>query len=324
MRSEFAIIEKYFAPLTQGDPRAFGLKDDAAVLRPSPGMDLIVTTDGMVSGVHFLPGDPPEDIARKLLRVNLSDLAAKGGEPLSYVLTCAWPRDISLKWIERFAQGLKADQLQFGLHLIGGDTMATDGPLTLSLTAFGHAPENQMIRRGGARAGDLVCVSGAIGDGAAGLRVARGDAIEIDGADREYLIRRYRLPEPRLGLGRALRGAARACADVSDGVLADAVHIGAASGVRLVLQAAAIPISTPARRTGLHRIELITGGDDYELLFTLEADAEEDLSKMSEETDTALSVIGRVEAVKGAEPGACLIDEEGREIKIANTGYQHF
>ncbi len=323
-RSEFAIIEDYFAPLTQGDPLAYALKDDAAIIHPMPGMDLVVTVDGMVAGVHFLPDDPPEEIAQKLLRVNLSDLAAKGAEPLSYVLTCAWPRDLSLEWIERFAQGLSADQKRFGIHLIGGDTVATDGPLTLSLTAFGQTPEGSMIRRGGARPGDVVCVSGAIGDGAAGLRIARGEACEIDAAGRDYLLQRYRRPEPHLGLGQALRGIAHACADVSDGLLADAAHIGQASGVRLVLQAAKVPLSASAQSTGLDRVALITGGDDYELLFTLDVKAAGALSALSIETGVALNVIGRVDPRQGTKSGACLLNEQGREIEVAEMGYQHF
>lgn len=320
-RGEFAIIADYFAPLTQGDPLAFALTDDAAVLHPEPGMDVVVTADALVAGVHFFVDDTPEDIARKLLRVNLSDLAAKGAEPLSYILTCAWPRGLELAWIERFAQGLAQDQQEFGIHLIGGDSVATDGPLTLSLTAFGQVPQGSMIQRAGAMPGDMVCVSGTIGDGAAGLRLARGESPDISGTDREFLLARYRCPQPRLALGRALRGRAHACADVSDGLLADAGHVGEASGVRLAIDAAAVPVSDAAIKTGLERTALLTGGDDYELLFTLGADQGNSLSALSQEARVALTLIGRVES---GPSGASLLDEQGREIEIAEKGYRHF
>jgi len=318
--SEFSIIEKFFAPLTDKDPLAFALKDDAAIIHPARGMDLVVTVDGMVAGIHFLQDDPPEEIARKLLRVNMSDLAAKGAEPLSYVLTCAWPRNHSADWIERFAQGLAKDQQCFGVHLIGGDTVATEGPLTLSLTAFGQVRAGQMIKRSGALPGDLVYVSGSIGGGAAGLRVARGELSEIDEAGRGVLLQHYRLPEPRLSLGRRLQGLAHACADVSDGLLADAAHVGEASGVKMVINLEAVPFLTQAVSAGLDKRALITGGDDYELLFTLAEDAAGEISTVAAETGVALTAIGRVETGEGV----CLYDDQGREIEMRQTGYKHF
>ena len=268
---EFGQIERLFRPLTKGAPEAFGLLDDAAAIPSRPGQDLIVTKDAMVEGVHFLPGDPPDLVARKLLRVNLSDLAAKGAEPYGYFLATAWPRSFEWERRKRFAEGLATDGDLFGLTLLGGDTVSTPGPLSLSLTMLGWTPAGAMVRRGGARPGDLLMVSGTIGDGFLGLQAARGELDDHDG----YLAGRYRLPTPRLDLRGVLRDSATAAADVSDGLLADIDHIARASGVCARIDLDRMPLS-PAARTWISAqpdvfaalIELAAGGDDYEVACT--------------------------------------------------------
>ncbi len=268
---EFGQIARLFRPLTQGVAEAFDLLDDAAAIPSRPGYDLVITKDALVEGVHFLPWEGPDLIARKLLRVNLSDLAAKGAEPYGYFLAVAWSPGFD--WPQRlaFAEGLKVDGEAYGIVLLGGDTVSTPGPLTLCVTMLGWVPAGRMVRRGGARLGDLVLVSGTIGDGGLGLMAARGETADPDGA----MARRYRLPEPRLELRDRLRAHAHAAADVSDGLIADAGHIAQASGLGLRLDLDRLPLSPGAagwlagqadRAEGLRR--LASFGDDYEIVCT--------------------------------------------------------
>src|SRR6185312_1665895 len=191
---EFSLIARHFRPLA--GPGALDLRDDAAVLAPPAGRELVLTADAMVAGVHFLPNDPPDLVGRKLLRVNLSDLAAKGATPLGYLMTVSARRGTSDSWFAAFAAGLAEDQAEFGIGLLGGDTTSTPGPLSLSLTCIGHVAAGGMVRRAGGRPGDGIWVTGTIGAGALGLRAARGERPDPDGA----LADRYRLPRPRLGL----------------------------------------------------------------------------------------------------------------------------
>jgi thiamine-monophosphate kinase len=271
---EFGEIERLFRPLTRGAAGAFALTDDAAVIPSRPGFDLVVTKDAVVAGVHFPEGEAPDLIARKLLRVNLSDLAAKAAEPFACFLAVAWPADYSPKDRARFAMGLAADLEHFDLSLMGGDTVSTPGPFTASLTAMGWVPEGTMIRRAGAKPGDQLLVSGTIGDGWLGLRAVRGEVEDPDGE----LAARYRLPDARLDLREALRRHATAAADVSDGLVADARHIAEASGVRLTLDLDALPVLRTAA-TWLERqpdigkalLQLAVGGDDYEVVCTIPA-----------------------------------------------------
>jgi len=266
---EFSEIARLFRPFTLGAPGAFDLLDDAAVVAQRPGFDLVVTKDAVVEGVHFPVGERPDLIARKLVRVNLSDLAAKAAEPFGCFLAVAWPSAFDGAQREAFAAGLGEDLAAFGVALLGGDTVSTPGPFTASLTALGWVPQGGMVRRAGARVGDILAVSGAIGDGALGLMAARGE-IEDPGG---WLAGRYRLPTPRLDLRAVLRRDASAAADVSDGLVADAGHIAEASGVGLRIDLDAVPLSPAARRwlaaqpdrTGA-LVRLATGGDDYEVV----------------------------------------------------------
>lgn len=262
---EFDWIERLLRPLTRGRPEALDLLDDAAVLPSRPGFDLVVTKDAMVAGVHFLPNDPPDLIARKLLRVNLSDLAAKGAEPYGCFLSIAWPTGTDWSFKEAFVQGLAQDGEIYDLPLLGGDTVSTPGPLTLSATLMGWVPAGEAVLRKGAAPGDILAVSGPIGDGWLGLGEAQ---MGVEGR----LAARYRLPEPRLDLLGATR-IAKAAADVSDGLLADAGHIAKASGCAVRIDLDRMPLSTEAQgwlRQQADRAEalirLASGGDDYQIV----------------------------------------------------------
>lgn len=271
---EFGEIARLFRPLTFGAPGALDLKDDAAVLTWRPGFDLVVTKDAIVEGVHFPEGEDPALIARKLLRVNLSDLAAKAADPFACFLAVAWPKAFDAVSRAAFAAGLGEDLERFGVALMGGDTVSTSGPLTASLTAMGWAPEGGMIRRGGARVGDILMVSGTIGDGYLGLAARQGKLEDPEG----WLTGRYQLPEPRLDLTLALRAGAHAAADVSDGLIADAGHIAEASDLGLVMDLALMPLSSAARHWLAAQddrvralLSLASGGDDYEVVCTAPA-----------------------------------------------------
>jgi thiamine-monophosphate kinase len=310
---EFGLIAKYFRPLAS-HPGALALSDDAAVLPQTAGRDLVVTADALTAGVHFLPGDPPELIAAKALRVNLSDLAAKGAAPIGYLLALALPETTDEAWIAAFARGLGEDQARFAVSLLGGDTTATPGPLTIAITALGEVPSGTMLRRSGAKAGDAVFVSGSIGDAGAGLALLQA-RVTADDADTIFLTGRYRQPSPRLELGAALCGVASAALDVSDGLLADLGHIAEVSGVRIVVEAESVPRSPALRRRNPDGIlAAATAGDDYEIAFTAPPGA------MLPATAVPVTRIGRVES--GA--GVVLCDASGREIPVGRTGFTHF
>jgi thiamine-monophosphate kinase len=319
---EFGRIRRYFAPLA--GPGGLGLTDDAALIDCPAGRRLVVTVDAMVEGVHYLPTDPPDLVAQKLLRVNLSDLAAKGARPLYYLLTMALPASFGDAWVERFAAGLATDQRRFGVALLGGDSVATPGPATLSLTAIGEVAVGAEIRRAGARAGDIVWVSGTIGDAWLGLRLLRGEYGELDAAERAPLIARFQVPEPRTELGPRLAGIAHAMCDVSDGLIADLGHICAASGVAATVALAALPLSAPAARLAARDPDLptrlATAGDDYELLFAAPAAATATIERLAAELSLPLAAIGAIEP--GA--GVRLVGADGRPIPVVSPGWRHF
>ena len=322
--AEFDLIAEIFAPLASGTPGAFGLTDDGAVIEVARGKRLVVTVDAMVENVHFLAEDPPADVGRKLLRVNLSDLAAMGAEPLGYVLATVLPVDTDRAWVEGFAAGLAEDQAHFGIGLYGGDTTSTPGPLTMSLTAFGQVEPGRELRRSGARVGDRIYVSGTIGDGALGLKAIRGTLGGIDKPARAYLAGRYRLPTPRLALGQGLVGLASAALDISDGLVGDLGHIAETSGVRGVVEAGRVPLSDAVRQAlaadpGLVE-DILSGGDDYELLFTAPAGAAGRLAELSRSLDLPLTEIGRIEAGSGV----AVVDETGADIPLKSQGFRHF
>ncbi|MGG5808174.1 thiamine-phosphate kinase [Falsiroseomonas sp. CW058] len=314
---EFALIARHFLPLAgQG---ALDLSDDAALLDPPAGRQLVLAADAMVAGVHFLPDDPPGTIGRKLLRVNLSDLAAMGAAPLGYLMTCAFPRGTDDAWIAAFAAGLAEDQREFGLSVLGGDTVSTTGPASFSLTILGTVAPGAALRRRGARPGDEVWVSGTIGDGALGLLALTGRL-----AEDAHLARRYRLPEPRLALGAALAGIAHAAMDVSDGLAQDLGHLARAGGCGALLEAASVPLSAPARAAlaadAALLARILSGGDDYELLFAAApADAPRILDA-ARRAGVAATRIGRF--VPGE--GVTILDEAGAPLALPQGGWSHF
>jgi thiamine-monophosphate kinase len=313
---EFELIAELFAPLTRGAPAALGLLDDAALIRPRRGHELVVTSDGLVGGVHFLATDPPDTIARKALRVNLSDLAAKGAEPIGYFLTLMLPGECSFAWLKAFAGGLASDGECFELPLLGGDTTATPGPFALSVTALGTVPKGRMIQRSGAKAGDLVFVSGTIGDAGAGLELAQASLTEP-----AELIARYRVPEPRLRLGQALRGVASAGLDVSDGLIADLGHIADVSGVGIEVEAELLPLAPALRRYWGPEaaVRAAVCGDDYELAFTAPASLRARVLAAAEAAGTQVAEIGWV----GAGVGVQLLVKGQRHL-LDKGGWRHF
>jgi thiamine-monophosphate kinase len=318
---EFERIARFFAPLA--GPGALGLRDDAALIDGPPGRQLVLTVDAIVAGVDYLPDDPPGLVARKLLRVNLSDLAAKGATPLGYLLTTVLPAECGEGWLADFSAGLAADQAEFSIVLLGGDTSGTPGPATLSVTAIGTVAAGQAILRRGALPGDLVYVSGTIGDAALGLRALRGDLAGLDDGARTFLADRYHLPRPRLALGQGLVGIAHAMVDVSDGLVADLGHICAVSGVAALLEAGCVPLSPAAQAAltgdpGLLSL-VLAGGDDYELVFAASPAAEPAIAALARALALPIARIGRIAAGSGVQ----VVDETGRVIELAATGYRH-
>jgi thiamine-monophosphate kinase len=307
---EFSEIARLFRPLTGGVAGAFDLLDDAAVVPQRAGFDLVVTKDAIVEGVHVPAGEAPALAARKLLRVNLSDLAAKAAEPFGCFLAVAWPAAYGPDQRAAFAGGLGEDLQAYGVALLGGDTVRTPGPLTASLTALGWAPQGRMVRRAGARVGDVVAVSGAIGDGTLGLAAVKGELADPDG----FLAGRLRLPSPRLELRDCLRAAATAAADVSDGLVADAGHVATASGVGMALDLDRMPLSPAAARWLAGQadrtaalVRLATGGDDYEVVATFAG-----------APPPGFTAIGQVR------PGAAVeVSAGGRPLSIDQGGWRH-
>jgi thiamine-monophosphate kinase len=322
---EDLLIARYFRPLAT-DPGAFHLDDDTAALKPD-GNDIVVTTDAIVEGVHFLPDDPPDTVARKALRANLSDLAAKGAMPAGFVLTLAL-RSTDEAWLQPFATALGEDATQFACPLLGGDTVSTQGPLMVSVTAFGRVPPGKMVHRSGARPGERVVVTGTIGDAALGLAILRGGKVHAaasEKAAREVLVGRYRVPQPRVALAEIVRDHASASMDVSDGLAGDLAKLCRVSGVSAVIELEQVPLSGAARdlvSRGVVGLEtLIAGGDDYEILCTMAEDRVEPFAQAAQRAGVAVSSIGTVVA-GSASPK--FIDKEGREIALERQSYSHF
>lgn len=325
---EEALIQRYFAPLAVGAPGALGLRDDAASLTPTPGHDLVVTTDAIAEGVHFLPNDPPVDIGWKALAVNLSDLAAKGATPRVYVMALAMPELPPPSWLEQFAAGLREAQSAHGCHLIGGDTDRRPGPLSVTITAFGEAPEGRMVQRRSARPGDALYVTGTLGDAALGLRLRLADTRSgrwrLSEEQSRYLQQRYLRPLPRTALAPALLAQASAAMDLSDGLAKDLGRMARASGIAAEVAFAALPLSNAARAVLAaddQAAELIvSGGDDYELLIAVPPDRTQRFEAAAADCGVMVTRVGRCVTGAGVEISAA----GGRPMRLARPGWDHF
>ena len=319
---EFGRIRRFFAPLA--GPGGLGLRDDAALIECEAERRLVVTVDAIVCGVHYLPDDPSDLVARKLLRVNLSDLAAMGARPRYYLLTTALPSTLDDQWVARFAEGLGQDQTRYGIDLLGGDSVSTPGPASFTLTAIGDIAAGTEIRRSTARPGDHIWVSGTIGDAFLGLAVLRDRYPDLSREYRAALTGRFQLPEPRVELGPRLVGIATAMCDVSDGLLADLGHICEASRVAATVRSQALPLSPAAQAAAgtdpAMRTRLAGGGDDYELLFTAPPEASAAIARLSSDLALPITEIGMITAGEGVR----LVDEAGNTIGVESSGYRHF
>lgn len=322
---EDSLIARFFAPIA--GEGALGLKDDAARFSPALGHDLVLTVDALVESIHFLPEDAPGSVARKALGVNVSDLAAKGADPAGFLLSLALPEDWTEDWLAAFAAGLGEASRDFSCPLLGGDTVKTRGPLTLSVTAIGEVPAGRMVRRTTARVGDLVCVTGTIGDGALGLKLRSAPAWSkaLSSEEKAYLADRYLHPRPRHRLAAALRDHASAAMDVSDGLAGDLAKMMRASGVSALVDAGAVPLSAAAAKAVGASPDLLdlalTGGDDYEILCSVPEKSIDSFRKEADRVGIALSVIGRV--VSGHDLPVFRM-KNGLERRYDVGSYQHF
>jgi thiamine-monophosphate kinase len=330
---EEAIIA-LLAPLAEAHPGSFGLKDDCALLTPPPGTDLVLKTDPIAEGVHFLPGDAPEDIAWKALAVNVSDLAAKGATPLAYLMALSFPEAPTAVWMSGFVEGLRAAQTRFGCHLIGGDTDRRPGPITVSVTVIGTVPQGEMVRRTTAQVSSTLFVSGTIGDATLGLALAREPALaarwDLSQAEAEHLLRRYRRPEPRLALAPLLRQYAAAAMDLSDGLVKDLERMLRGSSVAARLRAGDVPLSDAARKVLAREperlVQLITAGDDYEVLAAVPGPPAHCLAFRTAAVTAGVPVTEVGAALDRPGDGGCLIVEgaDGHPMMFARTGWVHF
>jgi len=325
MSAEDRLIARFFQPLAT-HPGALGLSDDAAFITPPAGCDLVLKTDAIIEGVHFFADDAAHTVASKALRVNLSDLAAKGARPLGFLLSLALPKDIDDGWLEDFAQGLRGDAVLFACPLFGGDTDRTPGPVTISIAMFGSVPEGTMVRRAGAKPGDRVFVSGTIGDAALGLALRKGAGSDwkLATAPRQHLVSRYLLPQPRNALAEAVRTHASAAMDVSDGLAGDFAKLCRASNVAADIEVARVPLSDAAKAVlaadpGMIET-VLTGGDDYEIVCTVPANRAEGFRFAAQAANVAVSEIGHIVAGEGA----CFVGTDGKALSFKRASFSHF
>jgi thiamine-monophosphate kinase len=326
--AEDRLIATYFRPFAT-HPGALRLTDDAAVLAPPPGHDLVLTADAVIGGVHFFAEDAADMVAKKALRVNLSDLAAKGAQPAGFLLTLALPASITDTWVELFARGIGDDAELYECPLLGGDTVRTSGPVAISITALGTVPTNTMVRRSGAQSGDAVMVTGTIGDAALGLELR--DAVtaakrwKLDTRHSYHLMRRYLLPQPRNALAEAIRLNATAAMDVSDGLVGDLGKLCVVSGVSADIDVARMPLSEAAASVVASEPaamqKVLTGGDDYEVVCTVPPERLDTFRAAAEAARVPVTEIGRVTAVK-APPRFLARDRQPMQFK--QTSFSHF
>jgi thiamine-monophosphate kinase len=325
MSAEDRLIARFFKPLAT-HPGALGLSDDAAFITPPPGCDLVLKTDAIIGGVHFFADDAAHTVASKALRVNLSDLAAKGARPLGFLLSLALPKDIDDGWLADFAQGLRGDAVLFACPLFGGDTDRTPGPVTIAIAMFGSVPEGTMVRRAGAKPGDRVFVSGTIGDAVLGLALRKGAGADwkLATAQRQHLVSRYLLPQPRNALAEAVRSHASAAMDVSDGLAGDFAKLCRVSSVAAEIEVARLPLSDAAKAVlaadpGMLEPAL-TGGDDYEIVCTVPANKAEGFRVAAQAANVAVSEIGHIVAGEGAR----FLGTGGKALSFKRASFSHF
>ncbi|WP_114010354.1 thiamine-phosphate kinase [Cohaesibacter intestini] len=322
---ESAMIARYFAPLCKEDA-AYGLSDDAAFLSVPDGQQLVLTKDMLVADVHFFAKDRPDLIAAKALRVNLSDLAAKGAKPYGYMLGLGLPLDWTEDWLEQFCVGLARDQKLFDFPLLGGDTVKSPERLTLSITAFGLLDHHRQVLRKNAAPGDLVYVSGTIGDGALGLQVCKGELADILTQEQHaFLADRFLLPQPRVALREMIARLATASMDISDGLLGDATKMAQAAKVAITISQENVPISDAARAVVTQMPDMwqsvLGGGDDYELLFTIPPKHRIEAESVAKACGVPIAHVGSV----GEGNDVHLRDKQGALQSIGNmTAYEHF
>ncbi len=322
--SEFDLIDRFLKPLAASAPGAFALKEDAAVLPElTAGGVHVVTKDALAVGVHMRPEDPPAYIARKALRVNLSDLAAMGAKPVGFFMALCLGADTDEGFLAEYVSGLAEDITEFSFPLMGGDIIRTTAPFMVTVTAVGAAPADSLLRRSGAQLGDSLWVSGTIGDGALGLLVANGDLPELPSENQAALIKRYQIPEPRLALGQALQGLATACIDISDGLVADVTHMCEASNLGCRIEVKDLPLSSAAKHAVVDNPDLIqnivNGGDDYELAWAVGPELENTLPAVASTANVAIAQIGRFTTDEGVR----VADEAATILPIALQGYRH-
>jgi len=321
--AEDRLIARFFKPLAI-HPGALGLSDDAAFLTPPTGFDLVLKTDAIVSGVHFFPEDAPDLVACKALRVNLSDLAAKGARPLGFLLSLALPKEIGEPWLEGFAKGLRGDSVLFDCPLFGGDTDRTPGPVVISVAMFGSVPNGTMVRRMGAKAGDRIFVTGTIGDAALGVMLRKGKEWNLSKPQRQHLLSRYLLPQPRNVLAEAVRTHASAAMDISDGLAGDFSKLCRVSGVAADIDITRVPLSDAAKavvaadRGVLESV--LTGGDDYEIICTVPAAKAGSFRDAAKAVNVAVSEIGEIRAGEAAR----FLAADGRALTFKHASFSHF
>jgi thiamine-monophosphate kinase len=326
--SEFDLVARYLEPLARNFAGAYGLLDDVATISPARGSELVVKSDAIVGGVDFPAETAAGLIARKALRVNLSDLAAKGAVPRAYLLDLILPSTVDEAWVAAFAAGLADDQRSYGVALAGGDISSTSGPVVIAISIFGEAAVGRITRRGGAQVGDRVFVTGTIGDAALGLAVLSGTVPAPDSVAGAFLLNRYQLPQPRVTLGPQLIGVATAGLDISDGLIADLGHVCQVSGLDAVIAAETVPLSSAARAViagdPQYLTTALTGGDDYELLFTAPPAAAARIAELARLTGVPITPIGYMSEPARARPRVIALDEQGRALGFAAEGWTHF
>lgn len=322
MSGEDRLIARFFRPIA-AHPGALGLTDDAAFITPPAGCDLVLKTDAIIGGVHFFAEDAARDVARKALRVNLSDLAAKGAKPLGFLVSLALPQGIGEDWLAGFAQGLREDAEQFGCPLFGGDTDRTPGPIMVSIAMFGSVRAGRMVRRAGAKPGDRVFVTGTIGDAALGVMLRKGASWRLSGAQREHLLSRYLLPQPRNALSEAVLAHASAAMDVSDGLAGDFAKLCRASQVAAEIDVARVPLSDAVKAVIASEPAMLeaalTGGDDYEVVCTVPPAKADSFRAAARAAGVAVTEIGEIEAGEGVR-----FLDKGRVLAFKHASFSHF